>query len=211
MSRPSVLIFHPSRAHVSQWATELAGEGWDVTAVCDAALLGDVAARSEPWVAIVPWPLATAVRAASSKTEVLCLATSRNDRDEARRMLPHDADALVLRAWIDAALRVATLERALGRAQHELEALARRAPAAQPARVVDALELPPVAPSTPAPLSYTEAKACAVRAFETAYLTDVLARAAGSISGAARLAGLDRCNFRRLVKRALGGRRRRAA
>jgi len=46
------------------------------------------------------------------------------------------------------------------------------------------------------------AKAKALSAFETAYFQDVLNRAAGNVSEAARLSGLDRSNFRRAARRA---------
>jgi two-component system, NtrC family, response regulator HydG len=47
----------------------------------------------------------------------------------------------------------------------------------------------------------TEAKRRASSAFEKRYLTKVMERAKGSVSEAARLAGLDRTNFRRLLQR----------
>jgi two-component system response regulator HydG len=47
----------------------------------------------------------------------------------------------------------------------------------------------------------TEAKRRASAAFEKRYLTKVMERAKGSVSEAARLAGLDRTNFRRLLQR----------
>jgi DNA-binding NtrC family response regulator len=47
----------------------------------------------------------------------------------------------------------------------------------------------------------TEAKRRASSAFEKRYLTRVMERAKGSVSEAARLAGLDRTNFRRLLQR----------
>lgn len=47
----------------------------------------------------------------------------------------------------------------------------------------------------------TEAKRRASMVFEQRYLTRVMAKAKGSISEAARLAGLDRANFRRLLQR----------
>ena len=47
----------------------------------------------------------------------------------------------------------------------------------------------------------TEAKRRASAAFEKNYLTLAMERAKGSISEAARLAGLDRTNFRRLLQR----------
>ena len=47
----------------------------------------------------------------------------------------------------------------------------------------------------------TEAKRRASGAFEKRYLTRVMAKSQGSVSEAARLAGLDRTNFRRLLQR----------
>jgi two-component system response regulator HydG len=47
----------------------------------------------------------------------------------------------------------------------------------------------------------TEAKRRASGAFEKRYLTRVMAKSLGSVSEAARLAGLDRTNFRRLLQR----------
>jgi two-component system response regulator HydG len=49
--------------------------------------------------------------------------------------------------------------------------------------------------------SLTEAKRRASAAFEKRYLMKVMEKAKGSISEAARLAGLDRTNFRRLLQR----------
>jgi two-component system response regulator HydG len=56
---------------------------------------------------------------------------------------------------------------------------------------LDDAELPPL----------TEAKRRASSAFEKAYLMKAMERAKGSVSEAARLAGLDRTNFRRLLQR----------
>jgi two-component system response regulator HydG len=50
-------------------------------------------------------------------------------------------------------------------------------------------------------ITLTEAKRRAAHEFEKRYLTKVLERAKGSVSEAARIAGLDRTNFRRLVQR----------
>lgn len=52
---------------------------------------------------------------------------------------------------------------------------------------------------TTAPL--TEAKRRSATEFERCYLASVLERAGGSVSEAARIAGLDRTNFRRLLHR----------
>jgi len=50
-------------------------------------------------------------------------------------------------------------------------------------------------------LTFPEAKRRVNATFERGYLVKVLARAGGSISEAARLAGIDRTNLRRLLKR----------
>jgi two-component system response regulator HydG len=52
-----------------------------------------------------------------------------------------------------------------------------------------------------APLSYTDAKAQAQDAFDRAFVEGLLARTGGNISEAARLAGLDRSNFKRLMRK----------
>jgi two-component system response regulator GlrR len=46
-----------------------------------------------------------------------------------------------------------------------------------------------------------EAKRLAAAEFERRYLVRVMASAAGSVSAGARLTGLDRTNFRRLLQR----------
>ena len=48
---------------------------------------------------------------------------------------------------------------------------------------------------------FADAKKQAMEGFERRYLLDVLQRADGNISQASRLAGLDRSNFRRMLKR----------
>jgi two-component system, NtrC family, response regulator HydG len=53
-------------------------------------------------------------------------------------------------------------------------------------------------------LPYAEAKEHLLRAFHDAYLKELLRRTEGNVSEAARQAGLDRSNFRRLLKRPLG-------
>ena len=50
-------------------------------------------------------------------------------------------------------------------------------------------------------LDFTAAKKLAVQAFERRYVMQLLARTAGNISEASRRAGLDRSNFRRVLKR----------
>ena len=63
------------------------------------------------------------------------------------------------------------------------------------------------APSVPAvsaevvDLPYAEAKKRIVASFDDAYTTELLRRTGGNMSEAARRAGLDRSNFRRLLKR----------
>jgi DNA-binding NtrC family response regulator len=47
----------------------------------------------------------------------------------------------------------------------------------------------------------TEAKRRSAAEFERCYLSSVLSRANGSVSEAARIAGIDRTNFRRLLHR----------
>ena len=49
-------------------------------------------------------------------------------------------------------------------------------------------------------LPFAEAKALAVSAFERRYLSAVMERAGGNITQAALAAGMDRSNFRRLLK-----------
>lgn len=67
-----------------------------------------------------------------------------------------------------------------------------------------------VVPSTAAPLlsdealmsmQLTDAKRLAASEFERRYLINVMERASGSVSEGARLSGLDRTNFRRLLHR----------
>ncbi|MEO8800724.1 MAG: sigma-54 dependent transcriptional regulator [Polyangiaceae bacterium] len=50
-------------------------------------------------------------------------------------------------------------------------------------------------------LPYAEAKRRAMLGFDDAYVKVIMAKADGNVSSAARLAGLDRSNFRRLVKK----------
>jgi two-component system response regulator HydG len=48
---------------------------------------------------------------------------------------------------------------------------------------------------------FSRAKQEAIEAFEKAYVTDALTRTGGSVAEAARLCGLDKSNFRRIVRR----------
>jgi two-component system response regulator HydG len=50
-------------------------------------------------------------------------------------------------------------------------------------------------------LPFARAKQAAIDDFERRYLEDVLRRAAGRVAEAARLCGLDKSNFRRLIRR----------
>ena len=50
-------------------------------------------------------------------------------------------------------------------------------------------------------MQYAEAKRRLVASFDEIYTTELLRRASGNLSEAARMAGLDRSNFRRLIKR----------
>jgi DNA-binding NtrC family response regulator len=50
-------------------------------------------------------------------------------------------------------------------------------------------------------LAFAKAKQAAIDEFERSYLADVLRRASGSVAEAARLCGLDKSNFRRIVRR----------
>jgi DNA-binding NtrC family response regulator len=50
-------------------------------------------------------------------------------------------------------------------------------------------------------LPFAEAKKRAVLAFEKAYIETMLERTGGNISEAARQSGLDRSNFRRVIKK----------
>mgnify|MGYP001492443099 CR=1 FL=1 len=69
-----------------------------------------------------------------------------------------------------------------------------------PAQIAD------VRPSQPSAelmldLPFAEAKKRAVEAFESAYVENMLKRAGGNVSEAARQAGLDRSNFRRIARK----------
>ena len=92
----------------------------------------------------------------------------------------------------------------------ELENVIERAVVLAQGEVLSVSDLPPgfgseragaeIAGATLAHLPYAQAKKLALRAFERRYLTTVLARSSGNISLAARAAGVDRSNFRRLLK-----------
>ena len=57
------------------------------------------------------------------------------------------------------------------------------------------------APESAASLPYARARVVALRNFERRYLEDVLAAHRGNVSSAARAAGMDRSNFRRILKK----------
>ncbi len=50
-------------------------------------------------------------------------------------------------------------------------------------------------------LPFSEAKEAAVSTFERSYLEDLLTRTGGNLAEAARLGGLDKSNFRRIIRR----------
>jgi DNA-binding NtrC family response regulator len=100
----------------------------------------------------------------------------------------------------------------------ELENVIERAVVLTSREVVDIEDLPPafrqpvrggaeVEMASLAHLPYAEAKRLAMRAFERRYLSSLLERHGNNISSAARAAGVDRSNFRRLLKQyEVGGR-----
>lgn len=57
------------------------------------------------------------------------------------------------------------------------------------------------APSAPVDLPYVEARARALAEFEQSYVRAMLAHAGGNVSLAARASGMDRANFRRILRR----------
>jgi two-component system response regulator HydG len=92
----------------------------------------------------------------------------------------------------------------------ELENIVQRAVVLAPSDEIGINELPPAVVAQTrggeddaaalAHLPYAQAKRLTVGAFDRRYLTAVLRKARGNISGAAQLADLDRSNFRRLLK-----------
>jgi DNA-binding NtrC family response regulator len=52
-----------------------------------------------------------------------------------------------------------------------------------------------------ADLEFNKAKRLAVQAFERRYLKALMTRTAGNVSEASRVAGMDRSNFRRIIKK----------
>jgi len=115
------------------------------------------------------------------------------------------------------AMEALTLHRWPGNVR-ELENTIERAVVLTTHEVLDIGDLPPAVREAPpgsgdvevvslAHLPYAEAKKLAVRAFERRYLSALLDKNKNNISSAARSAGLDRSNFRRLLKQYdVGGR-----
>jgi two-component system response regulator HydG len=109
-----------------------------------------------------------------------------------------------------AAMEALTVHRWMGNVR-ELENVMERAVVLAAGNVVEPEELPPGLRETPrgggevelfslAHLPYAEAKRLALRAFERRYLSALLEKSNNNISMAARAAGVDRSNFRRLLK-----------
>ncbi len=109
-----------------------------------------------------------------------------------------------------AAMEALTCARWVGNVR-ELENVIERAVVLTGREVVDLEDLPPsfreqqrggseVEVASLAHLPYAEAKRLAMRAFERRYLSSLLERHENNISSAARAAGVDRSNFRRLLK-----------
>ncbi|MHB8879413.1 MAG: sigma 54-interacting transcriptional regulator, partial [Myxococcaceae bacterium] len=86
----------------------------------------------------------------------------------------------------------------------ERAVLLARSPEITPAELPPGFTQRPSATAVPASslsnLTYSPAKKLAIRAFDRLYVTTQLQRAGGNITAAARTAGLDRSNFRRLLR-----------
>ncbi|MBX5484355.1 MAG: sigma-54-dependent Fis family transcriptional regulator [Myxococcaceae bacterium] len=116
-----------------------------------------------------------------------------------------------------AAMEALTCNRWVGNVR-ELENVIERAVVLTPREVIDLEDLPAsfrepsrgggeVELASLAHLPYAEAKRLAMRAFERRYLSSLLEKHANNVSSAARSAGVDRSNFRRLLKQyEVGGR-----
>ena len=109
-----------------------------------------------------------------------------------------------------AAMEAITCHRWVGNVR-ELENVIERAMVLTSGPVVDVNDLPPGFRDAPkgggevevfslAHLPYAQAKLLAMRAFERRYLTALLEKSGNNVSSAARAAGVDRSNFRRLLK-----------
>jgi DNA-binding NtrC family response regulator len=115
------------------------------------------------------------------------------------------------------AMEALTCNRWVGNVR-ELENVIERAVVLTPREIIDPDDLPPsfrqaqkgggdVEVASLAHLPYAEAKRLAMRAFERRYLSSLLERHEDNVSSAARAAGVDRSNFRRLLKQyEVGGR-----
>jgi two-component system response regulator GlrR len=68
-------------------------------------------------------------------------------------------------------------------------------------RIHGSRPIPLPQPNSDEQLTLTEAKKLVSTQFERDYLQQIMQRAQGSVAEAARLAGLDRTNFRRLLQR----------
>jgi DNA-binding NtrC family response regulator len=119
-----------------------------------------------------------------------------------------------------AAMEALTCGRWLGNVR-ELENAIERAIVLTSKEMVDLEDLPPGFRDPPkdaggevevfslAHLPYAQAKRLAMRAFERRYLSALLEKSGNNVSSAARAAGVDRSNFRRLLKQyEVGGRSR---
>ena len=116
-----------------------------------------------------------------------------------------------------AAMEALTVNRWVGNVR-ELENVMERAVVLTSKEVVDLDDLPPGFRDAPkgggevevfslAHLPYAQAKRLAMRAFERRYLSALLEKSKNNVSSAARAAGVDRSNFRRLLKQyEVGGR-----
>jgi two-component system response regulator HydG len=109
-----------------------------------------------------------------------------------------------------AAMEALTCNRWVGNVR-ELENVIERAVVLTSNPVIDVDDLPPGFREAPkgagevevfslAHLPYAQAKRLAMRAFERRYLSALLERSGNNVSSAARAAGVDRSNFRRLLK-----------
>lgn len=198
MRRPSILLFCPSRDELRRWVVALGTRDWELLPVADPNELVGLCARLKPAVAVVVAPCASAVAQASPETLQVLVADG--ERDEALRWLPARPPAAALRAWVSAAVERAVLAVELEAAQAALRVAEQRR--AERRSLVAPLRLDAAPGATVgSPVAYAVAKARALEAFEREYLAQLLTLSKGSISGAARMAGMDRCNFRRLVKR----------
>ena len=119
-----------------------------------------------------------------------------------------------------AAMEALTCNRWTGNVR-ELENVIERAVVLTSSEVLDLEDLPPGFRDGPkgggevevfslAHLPYAQAKRLAMRAFERRYLSALLEKSANNVSSAARAAGVDRSNFRRLLKQYEVGNRNRA-